>query len=100
MDSQLTSSERKELRGKAHDLKPIVIIGKGLLTAGLIDEVGQALEYHELIKVKFIEGKDEKNELAQQLATETGSAVVGLIGNILILYKKLEESDTPRDRLL
>ena len=88
MESQLTSAERKELRGKAHELKPLIQIGKGLLNAGLLEEVRQALEHHELIKVKFLEGKDEKNELGGQLAKDTDSHVVGLIGNMLILYRQ------------
>ena len=47
-----------------------------------------ALGDHELIKVRFLEFKDEKKALSQEIAEKTGSELVGLIGNIAIYFRQ------------
>ena len=50
--TNLSSKERRQLRGLAHSLRPVVIVaGKGLAPA-VLDELDRALNDHELIKVK------------------------------------------------
>lgn len=85
---QLAPAERKELRARAHSLQPVVRVGKGLVTPGLVDEIEQALESHELIKVKFLEGKDRKEKLCEVIAQQTGCLQIDVIGNIGIFYRK------------
>lgn len=89
----LTSKERKLLEKKAHAIEPIVIIGQNGVTPTVIMQVKNALKTHELLKVKFNEFKDERFELADQIAAETDSVKVRLIGNILILFKEKEEEE-------
>lgn len=72
----------------AHALSPVCYVGKNGLTDALLDSVRVALGDHELIKVKFIEGKQERKQLAERIAAETDSSLVGLIGNIAILYRQ------------
>ena len=84
----LSSTQRKALRGMAHNLQPVVLIGKGLLSTSVVREVKDALESHELIKVKFLEGKDERKILAERMASATDSNLVGLLGNVAMLYKQ------------
>ncbi len=83
----LNGSQRKYLRGEAHHLKPLVMIGAKGVTPQLIGSVDLALSDHELIKVKFIEFKESKKEISAQIAQATKSELVGLIGNIAILYR-------------
>ncbi len=85
---KLKSSQRKYLRAQAHHLKPIVIIGAKGVTQQLIGSVDLALKDHELIKVKFGEFKESKKEISDEIAQATKSEVVGLIGNIAILYRQ------------
>jgi RNA-binding protein len=89
----LTSKERKELRGKAHHLKPIVLIGKSGLSEAIVSEVNDSLEHHELIKVKFGDFKDQRKELSEQLATTCSAQIAGVVGNICILYRKRKEEE-------
>ena len=49
----LNGSQRKFLRGLAHKLKPVVIIGQKGFGEAVIHAVEDALNAHELIKVKF-----------------------------------------------
>jgi len=85
---KLKGSQRKDLRAQAHHLRPVVIIGAKGLTDQLIASVDAALFDHELIKVKFGEFKEEKKEISARIARMTKSELVGLIGNIAILYRQ------------
>src|SRR5262245_63398019 len=84
---QLTNAQRAHLRRLAHHLKPVVQIGKQGLTNGVQASVEEALNAHELIKVKFMDFRDQKRELTEELAVGTGSALIGMIGNIVIIYR-------------
>lgn len=93
----MTSQQRKQLRSLAHHLDPVVMIGKQGVTDGIIAATVKALDAHELIKVRFLEFKDEKKGLTDQLATATTSEVAGIIGHVAILYK--EHPDPERRRI-
>jgi len=84
----LKGSQRKYLRAQAHHLKPLVIIGAKGVTEQLLGSVDLALKDHELIKVKFYEFKDAKKEISEEIAKATKSELVGLIGNIAILFRQ------------
>jgi RNA-binding protein len=85
----LTGYQAKYLRGLAHRLKPVVFVGQRGITAPLLESIREALNTHELIKVKFLESKDRrmKGEHAAEIERLTGSSLAGLIGHIAILYR-------------
>jgi len=83
----MTSQERKQLRSLAHHLDPVVMIGKSGLTEGVIAATAKALKAHELIKIRFLDHKDEKEALSEQIATATECEIAGIIGHVAILYK-------------
>ena len=93
---KLTNAQRAHLRRLAHHLKPVVQIGKQGLTSGVQASVGEALNAHELIKVKFMDFRDQKHELAEELVAASGSALVGMIGNIAILYRQQPDPEKRR----
>jgi len=84
----ITKNQRNYLRKIANPLKPTVMLGKQGLTAQIIEKVIRELDAHELIKVRFLEFKDERSELTETIMAQTGSALVGLIGNVAILYRQ------------
>ena len=65
---ELNSKQRKILEKAAHDLQPVVIVGGAGMTEGVIQMADKALADHELIKVKFNEYKEEKQELTTELS--------------------------------
>ena len=95
--SELKGFQKSYLRSLAHDRKPIVQIGKEGLVRGVIQSVHEGLLRHELIKVRFIsfKEKEQKDALAAELAAETDSMRIGMIGHTLILYKQQPD---PRKR--
>lgn len=89
----LTSSQRKFLRGEAHHLDPIVLIGKSGVTESLIGAAASALEAHELLKVRFNDFKDQKQDLAREIEEKTGSELCGMIGHVAIFFRQNPDPD-------
>lgn len=94
---KLNGADRKYLRSLAHELKPLVQVGKSGITEGLIQSVNDVLDQHELVKVRFLEFKDEKKELAQEIAEKAPCEQVGMIGHIAIYYR--EQSDPEKRKI-
>ena len=88
-EKMLKGSQKKHLKGLAHRLKPVVLIGQNGLTETVISSASEALKKHELIKVKFIDHKDKamKKNIVDTLAQQTQADLVGLIGHVAILFK-------------
>lgn len=85
----ITSKQRSFLRGLAHELDPVVYIGKAGVTPNVIKEIDTCLESRELVKVKLQEGcelnpKDVANDLLPQL----GAEFVQAIGRKFTLYRQ------------
>ncbi|RUO25258.1 ribosome assembly RNA-binding protein YhbY [Aliidiomarina minuta] len=90
----LSNKQKQYLKGLAHPLKPVVMLGNNGLTEGVVAEIDSALEHHELIKVKVPEeDKELRNAVHQTIASETGSFIVQTIGKTLILYRPAQEPD-------
>jgi RNA-binding protein len=88
----LNGKQRHHLRGLGHELKPIVLVGKGGIDEGLIAAVNQALTDHELIKLKVGEGADlDRQEAADAIAAQTHSEVAQVLGNTVLLYRASAE---------
>ena len=85
---ELTTKQIAHLRGLGQRLEPIVHIGQAGLTDALIASLNQALDDHELVKAKFFALKEQKKELAPQLAARTGSVLVHRVGNVVVLYRQ------------
>ncbi|MDR8522896.1 MULTISPECIES: ribosome assembly RNA-binding protein YhbY [Shewanella] len=88
----LTTKQKQHLKGLAHGLKPVVMLGGNGLTEGVLAEIDNALSYHELIKVKVASGDRElKNAIVDAIVRETQAEKVQLIGHVLVLFRQSEE---------
>ena len=88
---QLEGFQRRHLRGLAHGLQPVVMIGKDGLSDAVVAKTEAELVAHELIKVRFGDWKDEKRELLDELAARTRAELVGLVGHVGILFRQNRE---------
>ena len=89
----ITSKQRSYLKSLAHNLDPIVYIGKAGVTENVIKEIDTCLEARELIKVKLQEGclltpKEVANDLLEPLKAE----FVQAIGRKFTLYRESKEN--------
>ncbi|MBU0506886.1 MAG: YhbY family RNA-binding protein [bacterium] len=87
----LNSTQRKKLRGMAHGFKPLVFIGQKGLTSQLIQATDDALLDHELIKIKFIDCKEEKKEIIAELAAKVSGQLAGMVGNVAVMFREHPE---------
>ena len=81
---------KKELRKRAHSLKPVVSIGKNGLTEAVLDELKGALKRDKLVKVKLAAGAVEnygKEGLLPDILDTTGAELVEKKGFTIVLYK-------------
>jgi RNA-binding protein len=86
---QLNDKQKKHLRGIAHDLKPIIHVGNSGVSDGLITELDQTLEHHELVKVKLRVGdRDARNHAIETMIEKTRASLVARIGNTAVLYRR------------
>jgi RNA-binding protein len=97
----LKGYEKKYLRGLAHNLKPMVLIGREGMTDGIVRAAEEGLSQHELIKIKFNEYKDKEQRvpITDQLVERTGSALIGTIGHTAILFRPQPDPAKRRIRL-
>jgi RNA-binding protein len=84
----LTGKQRRALRAKGHHLEPVVIAGQSGVTEGILSAATQALDDHELIKVKINEGPETRQEAAARMAEGTGAELVQLLGRTALLFKQ------------
>ncbi|KAB7895139.1 MULTISPECIES: ribosome assembly RNA-binding protein YhbY [Rouxiella] len=88
----LNNKQKQFLKGLAHPLKPVVMLGNNGLTEGVLAEIEQALQHHELIKVKIAaEERETKTLIVDAIVRETKANNVQVIGNMLVLYRPSTE---------
>jgi len=86
---KLTGKQVRHLRGLGHHLHPVVMIGKEEISESLIRSVEEALDAHELIKIKLQEGYlMDRKEAAEILAERTGAAVIQILGKTILLFRR------------
>ena len=89
---KLSNKQKQFLKGLANPLKPVVQLGGNGLTEGVLAEIDNALNHHELIKVKVpSDDREEKALIMDAIIRETASEKLQVIGHTLILYRPSEE---------
>jgi RNA-binding protein len=93
----ITKQQREQLRRLAHDLRPIAQLGKQGPTPTLITSIDEAITANELVKIKFMDHKEERHEVSRAIAEQLGAELVTVIGNVAIFYR--ENPDPKRRRI-
>ncbi len=87
----LKASQKKNLRGQAHHLKPLVTVAGNGLSETVIAEIERALNDHELIKVKLRGDRDQRHAWMQNITVQCAAELVQSIGQVACFYKKHPE---------
>ena len=88
-EMDISKTQQKFLRSKAHHLKPVLWIGQNGLTESVTAEIETALDHHELIKIKLRVGDRElRNKTVADICQLTRSIQVQRIGNIVSIYRR------------
>ncbi|AVQ99435.1 ribosome assembly RNA-binding protein YhbY [Oceanobacillus sp. M65] len=89
----LTGKQKRFLRAEANQLKPIFQVGKDGVNDNMIEQIGDALEKRELLKVSILQNcLEDKHTVAEKLAEGTGAEIAQIIGNNIVLYRESEEN--------
>jgi len=85
----LKSELKKQLRAKAHALRPVIITGQAGISPSVLLEINSALDHHELIKVRVnAEDREKRREMTGMICTETGAELIQAIGHVITLYRE------------
>ena len=85
---ELTNPQIRKLKGLAQRMDASLKVGRPGMSEPFLKSLDEELTRHELVKVKFAEFKEQKKELAPQLAARTQSHLVILLGNVAVLFRR------------
>lgn len=88
----LSTKQRKHLKALAHHRKPVVQVGNAGITTPVIREITQALEAHELLKIRLpgVE-RDARHALLGQICEATAAETVQEIGRMAVIYRRAKK---------
>ena len=84
------------LRGRGQLLEPVVRLGRAGVTPEFYVELNRALDSMELVKIKFVEFKDQRKTLAPQIAEQSNSLLVGLVGHTALYFRQKADQSKRR----
>ena len=87
----MSPEQLKQLKTKAHDLKPVIMIGQAGLSEAVAKEIELALDTHELVKIKIRAEREERKLIQQKICTETHAELIQSIGQVVVIYRKKPE---------
>jgi RNA-binding protein len=87
---KLKGFQKRFLRGVAHSLKPVVFVGQKGFSPTLVNAMNEALDHHELVKVKFVEFKQKEKKLAlvQQIEASAACEMVSVVGHMATFFRR------------
>lgn len=95
----MTPVQRKELRARAHALKPVILVGDAGLSDAVLAEADRALHHHELIKVRLPGLERElREQMAVRLCERLGAEQIQAIGHIRVIFRANPEQSTEPER--
>ncbi len=89
---ELTGKQKRQLRALGHHLEVVVQVGQSGVTEGIISATNQALDDHELIKVKIADEREGRATAVAALIDATGAQVAQTLGKTVLLFKKRKKS--------
>jgi len=92
----LNGKQRRYLRSLGHHLHAVVQVGDAGVTEGVISATAEALETHELIKVRIADDREGREAAIEQLASGTGSEVAQVLGRTVLLFKRRKKKPAIR----
>lgn len=91
----LKGKQRRFLRAMGTGLDPILLVGKDGISQNVVQQLDEALEARELVKVRFLSNfGTEIKEAAQQLAMAAEAELVQVIGRNCLLFRRSEKKPT------
>lgn len=91
---KLSNNQKKFLKGIAHGLNPVVMIGANGLSENLMTELENALAHHELLKIKIATAdRSMRKEMTESILEKTDAFLVQDIGKTIVIFRQNEDSE-------
>ena len=87
----LTGAQKSFLRSLGQTMDGQLTIGREGITAPVVVELEKLFARHELIKVKLLAERDERDALCAAIEEKTGAAEAGAVGKTAIFYRQHAE---------
>ncbi len=85
----LTGKQKRFLRSKANTMRPIFQVGKSGVNDNMVEQINEALEKRELIKISILQNcLEDKDTIANEIAEGTNGEIAQIIGNNIVIYKE------------
>lgn len=79
-----------QLKSEAHQINPILNIGKNGVTDALIEELNKQIKANRLVKVRVLKSAEEEKDvkaIADEIAEATRSTLIEVRGRTVVLYR-------------
>ena len=91
----MSREKKQQLLQQAAALNPVVLLGNKGLTPAVTAAIDQALNDHELIKIRFhSKDRDEKRQMTELICQQQQAIAIQSIGHVLVIYRKRKEERT------
>lgn len=95
-NTPLSGKTLRELRARAHALKPVVWISDNGATETVMREIDRSLRAHELIKIHAaVDGRRERETVMDEICTLLAAHPVQIIGKMLVVFRPQPEEPQP-----
>lgn len=84
----INANQKRFLRGRTHHINPVVMVGEKGLTENVMNELEQALDHHELIKIKIRTDRETRARLIDEIRTSCAAELVHRIGQVACFFRR------------
>lgn len=85
---KLSNSQKRFLRGLTHSINPVVMVAEKGLTDNVLEAIEEALDQHELIKLKLRSDRETRREWVATISERFGATAVQSIGQVACFYRR------------
>ena len=83
-----SKQQKQQLTIKAQKIKPVVLLGSKGLTENILTEIDNALNAHELVKIRLnIDDSEEKKALTDAICKKMQADLILAIGHVISIYR-------------
>ncbi len=87
----LSNAQRRYLRGLTHGISPVVMVGDKGLTDTVLEAIDEALDRHELVKIRLRTDRETRKAWSQEIQTRFGAEPVHAIGQVACFFRRNPE---------
>ncbi len=89
--AELNNRQRRYLRGLTHQLQPVVTVADKGLTDNVMTEIENALQHHELVKIKLRADRETRADWSRRIEQDFGATIVHTIGQVACYFRRNPE---------